>query len=283
MLTKFVQELPKDSEDNKAAHEFIKDVQNALKEAKLKHLDTEVQLVAEVQTASSLSTMLAHAAGLMKTTSNRTRSQNNMKQIGLAFHNYNDTYAMLPAQAICDQNGKPLLSWRVAILPFIEQDQLYKQFKLDEPWDSEHNKKLIALMPETYKLPGDKVKHELASTYYQVFVGPHAAFEIPQKADFKSVGLTLGPTRIPASFPDGTSNTIWFAEAANAVPWTKPEDLTYDPMKAPPKLGFFFNNRCNVGFVDGSVRSLRKDLKDETWHLLIQRDDGQVLPPDFDK
>jgi prepilin-type processing-associated H-X9-DG protein len=283
MLTKFAQELPKDTEENKAGLEFLKDVQSALKEAKLKHLDTEMQLVAEVKTASSLSTMLAHAAGIMKASSNRARSQNNLKQIALSFHNYNDTYGQLPAQAICDANGKPLLSWRVAILPFIEQDQLYKQFKLDEPWDSEHNKKLIALMPETYKLPGDTAKHELPSTYYQAFVGPHAAFEIPTKAEFKQPGLTLGPTRIPASFPDGTSNTIWVAEAATALPWTKPEDITYDPMKAPPKLGYFFGDRCNVAFVDGSVRSLRKGLKDEIWHLLINRDDGQVLPADFDK
>jgi prepilin-type processing-associated H-X9-DG protein len=283
MLTKLAQDLPKDEEESKAVLAFLKDLQGALKDAKLKHLETEVQLVAEVQTASSLSTMLAHAAGMMKISSNRIKSQNNLKQIGLSFHNYNDTYGRLPAQAICDPNGKPLLSWRVAILPYIEQDQLYRQFKLDESWDSEHNKKLITLMPETYKLPGDKAKHELASTYYQVFVGPHAAFEFPQKGDFKQVGLTIGRTLMPASFLDGTSNTIWLAEAATAVPWTKPDDLTYDPNKAPPKLGYFFNNRCNVGFADGSVRGLRKDLKDDIWHLLIQRDDGQVLPPDFDK
>src|SRR5260370_4929892 len=68
---------------------------------------------------------------------------NNLKQIGLALHNYNDAYARLPAVANFDKQGKPLLSWRVHLLPFIEQEDLYKEFHLDEPWDSEHNKQLI--------------------------------------------------------------------------------------------------------------------------------------------
>src|SRR5262245_11036025 len=76
----------------------------------------------------------------------RRASANNLKQIGLALHNYHDTYGKLPPAAICDKAGKPLLSWRVAILPFIEQNALYKQFKLDEPWDSEHNKKLAEVL-----------------------------------------------------------------------------------------------------------------------------------------
>src|SRR5207249_2796575 len=78
----------------------------------------------------------------------RTVSQNNLKQIGLAMHNYHDTYRHFPPQALTDKNGKPLLSWRVAVLPFIEQDNLYRQFKLDEPWDSEHNRKLLERMPK---------------------------------------------------------------------------------------------------------------------------------------
>ncbi len=171
----------------------------------------------------------------------------------------------MPTNAIYDKNGKPLLSWRVAILPFIEQDNLYKQFHLDEPWDSDHNKKLSYAIPKIYLLPGDTKKHELPSTYYQAFVGPHAAFE----------GKTA--LRIPNSFPDGTSNTVWTAEAAEAVPWTKPDDIVYDPKKM-PKLGFHFGDRRNVGFVDGSVRALKKTIPESTWHLLIQRDDGQVIP-----
>ncbi|HEV3144747.1 MAG TPA: DUF1559 domain-containing protein, partial [Gemmataceae bacterium] len=129
MLAKLAQELPKEPKENEATAAFLKDVQSALKDAKLKHADTEVQLTAEVKTATSLSTMVAHAAGMMKASSERMRSQNNLKQISLATINYADTFnGTLPQAAICDKNGKPLLSWRVAILPFIEQDNLYKQF-----------------------------------------------------------------------------------------------------------------------------------------------------------
>ncbi|MBV9126015.1 MAG: DUF1559 domain-containing protein, partial [Planctomycetes bacterium] len=74
----------------------------------------------------------------------RIQSINNLKQIALAFHSMNDTYNFMPPAAICGKDGRPLLSWRVAILPYIEQQNLYNQFRLDEPWDSPTNKKLLA-------------------------------------------------------------------------------------------------------------------------------------------
>jgi RNA polymerase sigma factor (sigma-70 family) len=105
----------------------------------------------------------------------RMLSGSNLKQIGIALHNYHNDYDTLPAPAIYGKNGKPLLSWRVTLLPYIEQDNLYQQFNLDEPWDSEHNKKLLAKMPKTYVPPGVKTK-EPYLTYYQVFVGPGTVF-----------------------------------------------------------------------------------------------------------
>src|SRR5262245_25099565 len=76
-------------------------------------------------------------------------SAKNLEQIALAFHNYNDTFGTLPTNVLSKDNT-PLLSWRVQILPFVEQDELYKQFTLDEPWDGEHNKALVAKMPKLY-------------------------------------------------------------------------------------------------------------------------------------
>jgi RNA polymerase sigma factor (sigma-70 family) len=104
----------------------------------------------------------------------RRQSINNLKQIGLAMLNYQDTYAFFPASAIYGKNGKPLLSWRVALLPYLDQDNLYKQFRLDEPWDSAHNKKLLDKMPDVFRVPGQKDK---SGTYYQVFVGEGTMFE----------------------------------------------------------------------------------------------------------
>lgn len=101
--------------------------------------------------------------------SQRTRSLNNLKQILLAIHQYNDVHGYLPAD-IRDKDGKPLLSWRVLLLPYLEQDRLFKQFKLDEPWDSEHNLKLLAKMPAVYRV-GFEAK-DSGHTYYQAFAGP---------------------------------------------------------------------------------------------------------------
>jgi hypothetical protein len=195
----------------------------------------------------------------------RVQTQNNLRQIALAMLNFHDTYGHFPAAATYDKAGKPLLSWRVQILPFLEQQELYKQFHLDEPWDSEHNKKLLDKLPRVYATPAEEPSDR---THVQGFVGKDAFFEGKQ-------GVRLADIR------DGTSNTIMLVEAANAVPWTKPEDLAYDPAKPLPKLAELFE----PGFVhlvlcDGSVR-WGKLPKPQTLHLLIQRNDGQPIPKDF--
>src|SRR5262249_61611243 len=109
-----------------------------------------------------------------------------------------------------DKDGKPLLSWRVAILPYIDQQELYNEFHLDEPWDSAHNKTLIERMPRIYQpLHG---KAAPFTTFYQVFVGNGAAFEKDESVDF-------------AQFTDGTSNTLLAVEAGKAAPRTNPQDI----------------------------------------------------------
>jgi prepilin-type processing-associated H-X9-DG protein len=226
-----------------------------------------------VSTAGVAVGLLLPAVQKVREAAGRTQSQNNLKQLNLAIINYADTYNGLPPAAICDKKGKPILSWRVAILPYIEQDNLYKQFHLDEPWDSEHNIKLARAIPRTYVRAIDKIEGDtVPKTHYLAFVGNGAAWELK------------GGLKYPASIPDGTSNTIWLAESEEGVPWSKPEDFEYDPKKM-PKIGFGWSggNYTNVGFADGSVRTLSRSLAERTWHLLIQRADGQPLPPDFDK
>jgi prepilin-type processing-associated H-X9-DG protein len=195
----------------------------------------------------------------------RIQGQNNLKQIALAMHNYHDVHGRFPPQAVFNKDGKPLLSWRVLLLPYIEQDDLYKQFKLDEPWDSDHNKKLLDKLPPVYAAPGAK---DTNKTHYQGFYGKGAFFE------------GKNGIRIP-DITDGTSNTLMVAEAANAVPWSKPEDMAYDPAKPLPKVGGLFEGGFNAAFCDGSVRFLSAAIKPATLHLLIQRNDGTPLPPDF--
>lgn len=195
----------------------------------------------------------------------RRHSLNNLKQILLAMHNYESAYGQFPND-ITDKNGKPLLSWRVRLLPYMEHDALFKEFKLDEPWDSETNKKLLKKMPRVYRTFDEDKK--TTKTYYQGLSGPGTAFEPGKKL------LILNVT-------DGTSNTIGVIEGGPAVEWTKPADINYDPKKAFPRPTGPFANTFLVGMMDGSALALKPDLKDETFRHLVEIADGHVLPDDF--
>jgi hypothetical protein len=194
-------------------------------------------------------------------------SLNNLKQIALAFHNFHDTLGHWPHD-ICDKDGKAILSWRVAILPYIEQDELFKQFKMDEPWDSENNKKLLEKMPELYTSPRVVVKKK-GYTVYQGFAGEGALFEPGKK--LRIVNIT-----------DGTSNTILAVESSTAVPWSKPADLPFDLNKDLPDIGKAYGNKPLAAICDGSIRTLNlKTLTPETLKAAITIAGGEVLGADW--
>ena len=237
----------------------------------LKLYDRAVQLLApavdgdKIVIKQELGTLLPELAGLLKNVQPAARgiTINNMKQFGLAAHNYHDQFGHLPTN-ITSKDGKPLLSWRVAILPYIEQETLYRQFKLDEPWDSDHNKKLIFPMPKIYRSP--KQSPELKDrTTYLAPLGKGLMWDNPK-------GLRI------ADILDGTSNTILLVESddEHAIVWTKPDDIVID-MKNPAKglLGHF-----NDGFValvcDGSVHFVKKEYS-AIW-AMFTRAGGEVLP-----
>lgn len=220
----------------------------------------------------------------------RQTRQMNLRQLAIAMHNYHNDYAKLPSPAIYKggrpvpapgSNEKPLLSWRVTLLPYIEHDRLFIQFKLDEPWDSEHNKKLIPLMPKIYECPG-ATNPGPGKTFLQVFVAPEKPARMDKQmfAPIFQLGrpsVTLGQLTVQ----DGTSNTIMIAESSNPVIWTKPDDIVIedDTMRL-PKLGCvpdeddFF-----VAFGDASIRAIRRTLANTQEHekllrQLIGRRDG---------
>jgi hypothetical protein len=194
----------------------------------------------------------------------RAMSSNNLKQLGLACHNFASTYGDRLPTDIRDKNGKALLSWRVAILPYIEQLELYQKFKLDEPWDSDHNKPLIEKMPKIFMAPKQNSELKTRTTYLAP-LGKGLMWDDPKGVRFQDI-------------TDGTSNTILLVEGNDdsAVIWTKPEDLAID-MKNPTKglMGHYGD-----GFLalmgDGSVRFIAKDYTG-IW-AAFTRAGGEVLP-----
>jgi hypothetical protein len=173
--------------------------------------------------------------------SDRVVSFNNLKELAIGMHNYASVYGQLPQATLTDKAGKPLLSWRVALLPFIEHGELYKQFKLDEAWDSEHNKKLLAKMPKVYQPPLRPAGWQPNTTFYQVFTGEGTLF--PPRGGKKLADLGGA----------GAAKTLLILEAGEAVPWTKPADLPYDADRPLPGLGGIFHNGFQAVMADGST------------------------------
>lgn len=192
------------------------------------------------------------------------QSADNLRQLGLALHNYHDVHGHFP-QNIADKDGKPLLSWRVHLLPFLEAEELYKEFKQTEPWDSEHNKKLLEKMPKVFAPV--RVKPLPGMTYYLGFDGKDAIF---------GKGKPVGIARIT----DGCSNTALLAESAAGVQWTKPEDLPFDAGKDLPKIGGFFDGAFNVLLADGSVSRIKKNANISVIKQMVQMNDGQIIDVD---
>ncbi|MBA4062705.1 MAG: hypothetical protein C0501_03185 [Isosphaera sp.] len=239
----------------------------AAEKATFSTLGTETRVTVRLPADLPYGSAFAAARKEAQTAAAVNRSANNLRQIALAYHNYHDVHGAGPPAAVCDKDGKPILSWRVLILPYIEQEELYKEFKLDEPWDSDHNKKLLGKMPPVYAIPG-QTKPGGTDTHYRVFVGNGAGWDWVK-------GQQLQQIR------DGTSNTWMCVTAADAVPWTKPDELAFDPDKDMAKLvGAVVNGRAQVAMFDGSVRSLKKVPAKDVVKALVTRDGGEVIADD---
>ncbi len=191
-----------------------------------------------------------------------TKKKNNLKQIGLGFYNYHDVNNGFPG-AGKSAGGKAGLSWRVHLLPYIDQAPLYQQFNLDEPWDSETNKALIEQMPAIFKTEGVE---EPGKTSVHVITGPGAPFA-------KDAAPKI------AAFTDGTSNTILAVEAGpdTAEIWTKPGGLDFDPKDPLKALGKLAGDTFVAMLCDGSVRSISIKIEAENLRRLFQLADGEVI------
>lgn len=197
--------------------------------------------------------------------SGRSRCVNNLKQIALALHNYHSAHNSFPPAFRADKAGKPLLSWRVLILPYLEQDELYKRFHLDEPWDSPHNLPLAAKIPPFFACPESAGARsgQSALTTYLTPRGPATLFPGTQ------------PVRIQ-DITDGTSNTIMVVDVPSeqAVVWTRPDDWDVGPE---PRLKPQHADGTNVAIGDGSVRFFKASIKPALLRKLLTRNGGEVI------
>lgn len=185
----------------------------------------------------------------------RREAFRSLKLVGLGMHNYHDVNKRFPDTAIRGADGKPLLSWRVQLLPYLDQKALYDEFHLDEPWDSEHNRKLIERMPEVYRMPTGLPQGKTA-----IVLPIGAATAWPNGR-----GLNI------REFIDGTSKTIMAVEAddEHAVTWTQPADLAFDPAKPTAGLGSRFGQGFLALSADGAAHFLPLDTDPETLRQLF--------------
>jgi hypothetical protein len=151
---------------------------------------------------------------------------------------------------------------------------LYGQFKLDEPWDSPTNKRLLSKMPRVYGTPEAIKRAGEGKTYYRGFSHPGAVFQRPLPGQ-PPIVLNFG------NFTDGTTNTILVVEAGEAVEWTKPDDIDWSPGRPMPPLGAGrAGDQVLVLMADGSVRFFRKTRAETTWRALITYNGNEVVAPD---
>jgi hypothetical protein len=192
----------------------------------------------------------------------------NLKKIGIALLGYHEKQDKFPPASTLDKDGKPLLSWRVELLPYLGLKSLYEEFHRDEPWDSPHNKSLIEKMPTAFAHPDAQAGPGL--TFYRGLTGRGAFFD-PQVRE----GIAI------AMITDGTSNTLAVVEAREAVPWTKPgTEISFDQAAFRSQLGGQKPGGFQALLVDGSVRFIRDAIAAPTLRALCTRDQGEVVSTD---
>ncbi len=237
----------------------------------------EIVIVASI--ALILVVLLLPPVARVREPAARMASSNNLKQMALGMHNYQDNNRHLPgANAVYldpkDGSKRFPVSWRVLILPYVEQEALSKEYRFDEPWDGPNNIRLLERTPKIYSHPKvDPMVATKGHTHYRVFASRPGAKPSALFTD----GLP-GPKL--NEIPDGTSNTILIVEAAEAVPWTMPEVLLFDRNQPVPKLGGLFKEYFQVALANGSVRSFRNDFPEDKLRAWITKDGGEAVDED---
>ncbi|MDR1958101.1 MAG: DUF1559 domain-containing protein [Planctomycetaceae bacterium] len=226
-------------------------------------------IAAAVGVGGVMAALLLPAVQAAREAARRMQCSNNLKQIALSMHNFHDARQTFPPAYTVDKDGKPLHSWRVLILPFIEQQALYEQIRLEEPWDSEHNKQFHNVNIPAFQCPSNGQAGPGLNCHYSVVVGKETPFE-------GSKQLTFG------AITDGTSNTVMCVERRDPVCWMDPtSELTYEEVlesginRSPEGIGSFHTGGLNVVFCDGAVRFLPETVDLEILKAILTKAGGE--------
>jgi hypothetical protein len=196
----------------------------------------------------------------------RTQCKNNLRQIAMAMHIYHDTYGSFPPAVTYSADGKPMHSWRVLLLPFLNERPLYSQYNMNEPWNSHWNSQLLSRMPKVYACPS--APPGTGETHYAVPVGAKTMFPPERAVSIREI-------------IDGTSNTIMVLESHGSnLNWMAPVDVTVGvgmPEAQPVSFSSNHLGGIHIALADGSVRFLSSKVPSETLDRLLMPDDGRVV------
>lgn len=240
--------------------EKMKVIETALQAARVKQDADQVTLATLLNDDDSTRLLASLVPGIKQAreAARRSLSKNNIKQIMLALHNYHQVHKHFPPAIVLGPDGKTPHSWRVELLPFLDQQALYDSYKMNEPWDSEHNKKIADTLVPVYHNPN--AENPKNASYF-VVVGKNTPFGTKEGVSF-------------AEMTDGTSKIIAIVEANRDIPWSKPEDISFDGKKL-PDFGGFHDGGYHTGLCDGSVHFISSRIDPETLIGLLTINDGK--------
>jgi len=229
-----------------------------------------LQIAAESEKMAAVQNVLQGAQRAAMEDSRCVMQKMRLAKIGLAMHEYLDHHKRFPSRIAVDKGGRPLLSWRVSLLPYLgdETATLYRRFRLDEPWDSPHNRELIKAIPRAYCC-GKENLDTAGKTVFVVPVGAETMFAVK-------------PGPHPKDVADGLQQTIMAVETDddNSVFWTKPEDLPYQPERPLAGLAVHWllgNRTVQVLMADGAKIAIAVDEPVATLRAFFTRAGGE--PP----